>query len=99
MGEVNAFRLRLMQRWHPPSNFKDPEEIVVVVRIQLNRDGTLAAPPTVVSNGRGPLYAAAQKSALLAVTEGQPFDMFRPENYDSWKDMEVVFDPREAPKR
>jgi colicin import membrane protein len=84
-----------MQRWHPPENVKDPDEIVVIVRIYLNRDGTLAAPPKVVSSGRGPLYAAAQKSALLAVTQGQPFDMLRPENYEFWKEIEVTFDPRD----
>jgi outer membrane biosynthesis protein TonB len=94
-SELDALRARLMALWNPPVGIQNPEDFVIRVRIQLNRSGRLTAPPIVLSSGRGQLFDTARDSAIRAVFRGQPFDMLKPEHYDTWKDIEVTFDPRE----
>jgi outer membrane biosynthesis protein TonB len=94
-SELDALRARLAQLWSPPAGSSRPDELVVVIRMLLKPDGTLAAPPGVVSHGNTPMAIAARDSAVRAVLRGQPFDMLRPEHYDLWKDIEITFDPRD----
>jgi outer membrane biosynthesis protein TonB len=95
LSELDALRQRLAQLWSIPAGAKDPQELVVQVRIKLRPDGTLAAPPMVLTSGRTPLFVAARDSAIRALFRGQPYDMLRPETYELWKDIEITFDPRD----
>jgi colicin import membrane protein len=95
MSELDALRQRLAQLWTPPAGAKDPQEIVVQVRIMLKPDGTLAAPPMATNSGKSALFMAARDSAMRAVLRGQPYDMLKPEHYEQWKDIEITFDPRD----
>jgi outer membrane biosynthesis protein TonB len=94
-SELDGLRARLAQLWNPPAGASNPDELVVLVRIQLGPDGRLSAPPMVLSRGQSPLYIAARDGAVRAVFRGQPFDMLRLEHYDQWKDIEITFDPRD----
>jgi colicin import membrane protein len=94
-SELDALRARLAQLWSPPAGAKNPEELVVLIRMQLNRDGSLAGPPMVMTSGKTPLFMASRDSAIRAVLRGQPFNMLRPEHYEQWKDIEITFDPRD----
>jgi colicin import membrane protein len=94
-SELEALRARLMALWNPPVGIKNPEEFIIRVRMQLRPDGKLAGPPQVLSSGHGQLYDSARDSAIRAVFRAQPFDMLRKETYDTWKDIEVTFDPRD----
>jgi outer membrane biosynthesis protein TonB len=94
-SELDALRSRLMALWNPPVGIQNPEDYIIRIRIRLGRDGRLTAPPVVVSHGAGQLFVTARDSAVRAVFRGQPFDMLKPEHYDTWKDIEVTFDPRE----
>jgi colicin import membrane protein len=93
--ELDALRARLAQLWSPPAGAKNPEELVVLIRMQLKPDGSLAGPPLVMTSGKTPLFMASRDSAIRAVLRGQPFDMLRPEHYEQWKDIEITFDPRD----
>lgn len=95
LSELDALRQRLAQLWAIPAGAKDPQELVVQVRIKLRPDGTLAGPPMVLTSGKSALFVAARDSAIRALFRGQPFDMLRPEHYDQWKDIEITFDPRD----
>jgi colicin import membrane protein len=94
-SELDALRSRLMSLWNPPVGIKNPEAYVIRVRIQLTRNRALSAPPILLSHGQDAIWEAAAASALRAVMRGQPYDMLKPEHYDTWKDIEVTFDPRE----
>jgi colicin import membrane protein len=93
-NEMNAFIDRLSQLWSPPAGAKNPEELIVRVRIRLGRDGRLSSPPQVLTSGSSTLFQTARESAIRALYRGQPFDMLRPESYEQWKDIEIDFDPR-----
>jgi colicin import membrane protein len=94
-SEIDALRARLMALWNPPVGIQNPEEFVIRIRIRLDRTGKLSAPPQVLSSGSGVLFDSARDSAVRAVFQGQPFDMLKPEHYETWKDIEVTFDPRD----
>jgi outer membrane biosynthesis protein TonB len=95
LSELEALRARLAQLWTLPAGAKDPEELVVQIRIKLKPDGRLAAPPMVLTSGKSALFIAARDSAIRALFRGQPYDMLRPEHYEQWKDVEITFDPRD----
>jgi colicin import membrane protein len=93
--ELDALRARLRAVWKPPMISSNPEQYVLVVRIQLGRDRMLTAPPQVVTTGNGPLFQAIAESAKRAVLQAQPFDMLSLTTYDTWSEMELTFDPRD----
>jgi outer membrane biosynthesis protein TonB len=95
LSELDALRARLAQLWTVPAGAKDPQELVVLIRIKLKPDGTLASPPIVLSSGKSALFMAARDSAVRALFRGQPYDMLKPEHYEQWKDVEITFDPRD----
>jgi outer membrane biosynthesis protein TonB len=94
-SELDALRARLMALWNPPIGIQNPEQMIIRIRIRLGHDGRLSSPPEVLSSGSGTVYNSARDSAVRAVFQGQPFDMLKPEHYDTWKDIEVTFDPKD----
>ena len=54
-SELDALRARLMALWNPPVGIQNPEDFVIRVRIQLNRNGRLTTPPTVLTSGTRPI--------------------------------------------
>jgi outer membrane biosynthesis protein TonB len=94
-SELDALRARLAQLWNPPAGARNPDELVVLIRVKLKPDGTLSGPPMVLTSGRSPLFTAARDSAVRALLRGQPFDMLKPEHYEQWKEIEINFDPRD----
>ncbi|HEY1311530.1 MAG TPA: hypothetical protein VGF02_11325, partial [Pseudolabrys sp.] len=94
-SEIDALRQRLISLWNPPVGIQNPQDFVIRIRIQLGKDRKLSAPPVVLSTGTGTLYNSARDSAVRAVFQAQPFDMLKPEHYETWKDMEMNFDPRD----
>jgi colicin import membrane protein len=94
MSELDALRARLAQLWSLPAGVKDPQELVVLVRVQLKADGTLATQPQVLNSGSSALAHAARDAAIRALYRGQPYTMLRREHYEQWKDIEITFDPR-----
>ncbi|HXN68256.1 MAG TPA: protein TolA, partial [Bradyrhizobium sp.] len=94
-SELDAMRARLASLWNVQPGVEHPEELYVTVRIRLNPDRRLAAPPEVVSTGNSPRYQAAADAAVRAVLQGQPYTMLRDETYDQWKYMDIDFDPKQ----
>ena len=92
-SELDAMRARLAGFWNVRPGVEHPEELYVTVRIRLNPDRRLAAPPVVVSTGSSPRYQKAADAAVRAVLQGQPYTMLRDETYEQWKYMDIDFDP------
>ena len=93
-SEIDAFRAKVSRLWSPPAGAK-PEDLKVVVSLKLSPDGRLSGGMMATSpTGRGNslAFAAVRDSAIRALLLGQPYEMFRPEHYDQWKELEVQFD-------
>jgi len=89
-NEVNALMRRVRQNWNFPVGGVPAS---VVLRVKLAPNGTLSSHPEPVHVPSVPDADAFVQSALKAVYASQPFDMLLPEHYESWKDLEIMFDP------
>jgi colicin import membrane protein len=94
-SEIDALRARIQQCWNPPAGLADARDLVVVVRIRFNQDGSLSADPTLSNSAANPTFQVAAESALRAVRRCAPYSFMPIAKYDVWKDVEVTFDPRD----
>src|SRR5258708_3901999 len=94
-SELDAMRARLASLWNIQPGVDHPEELYVTVRIRLNPERRLAAPPQIVSTGSSPRYQAAADAAVRAVLQGQPYTILRDETYDQSTYIDIDFDPKQ----
>jgi outer membrane biosynthesis protein TonB len=94
--EKAALRAKLHSLWSAPPGMSERKGMVLDVQFELNPDGTLAGPPTVLTPGDGPLFMAASDSVKRAVIRGQPYTMLRPEHYEAWRVLQATFDPTDS---
>ena len=91
-SEIDALRARLYALWNPPAGAQDAGQVQIMIRIRFKRDGTLATGPQVITSGNGPVFNAMRDSAVRAVLVGQPYTMLRPQTYETWQEIDFVFD-------
>ncbi len=82
----------------------EPERLIVVLQFELNRDGTLASPPRVenalqINLSGNQFWKVAEREAVSATNECAPYDFLPPDQYESWKEMRLVFNPAEMAGR
>ena len=94
-SEIDAFRRRVASCWSIPVGAEGAENLKVVVRVQFRRDGTVERGPDPVEGSASPFGPAFADSGRRAILQCQPYTMLRPEHYDSWKDIEIGFTPRD----
>ncbi|MGH6737257.1 MAG: cell envelope integrity protein TolA [Methyloceanibacter sp.] len=92
INELDALRARISECWTPPPGGLGADDIVVRIRLKLNKDGTLEGYPTVANAGTSPFFQAAADSAVRAVYQCQPYAL-PVEKYALWRDMILNFDP------
>ncbi|MEE2690648.1 MAG: hypothetical protein VX640_03800 [Pseudomonadota bacterium] len=78
----------------------DANKLVVQLEFELNRDGTLIGAPRVANSMQINLsgnrfWKVAEQTAIRAVVSCQPYDFLSPDRYNTWREMELVFDPSE----
>jgi outer membrane biosynthesis protein TonB len=93
-----AIRSQIAPCWNPPIGGADVRHMTAVLRIRLNRDGSIAAPPELISQtGATPGNAAYARAfvdtARRAVLRCTPLTL-PPDLYGWWRDFELNFDPR-----
>lgn len=93
MSELDALRAQIEPCWNVPSGAKYAENLVVTLRLSMNRDMTVRN-ARVVNTNNDPAFRAAADSAIRAVRNPRcsPFRL-PPEKYDQWKTIVINFDP------
>lgn len=94
-------RAHLMRCWRMPIDLPDPDQLVVTVEFELNRNGTLNGQPR-ITNPRNytfdPAMRTAAEAALRAVRACDPYpfpdDPAVGEHYQTWDQLEFTFRPR-----
>jgi len=93
-NERDAFARHLHKCWTaPPGVDSSNRGIVVPVTIRLKTDRTLAAPPQVEMRATDAYSRALIESTVRAIIQCQPYTMFSPSTYESWKELPINFDP------
>ncbi|MEM9422617.1 MAG: hypothetical protein AAF986_08945 [Pseudomonadota bacterium] len=98
--EEDLFRARMYECWNPDMGVPNADELVVEVKIFLNRDGSLAGPPEVLNNGvinrsGNSYWTAARQRALTAVQRCAPYSFLDPGRYENWRNVTFNFDPED----
>lgn len=100
MSEYDALRARMIECWRAPVDAPNPEELQVTVRVELNRDGTLAGQPRLQNQARinlsgDPYLKLAGERAIRAVQQCAPYSFLPEEKYSAWREIDMHFDPSE----
>ena len=100
LSEEDAIRAQFMQCWSIPLGIPFDDTMIVKIKIFLDTDGSLARPPEVVQHERmnkpsEKYFRTLAESALRAVRRCDPIKVPDITRYDSWKNIQLNFDPRE----
>ena len=90
-NEIDALRDRIRQCWSMPGG-SETTNVVIEVRMQLNKDGSLGVAPILLNRGSNPVFQATADSALRAIRLCAPYDFLPAAKYDNWKEIDLTFD-------
>ncbi|BCW90338.1 hypothetical protein sos41_35060 [Alphaproteobacteria bacterium SO-S41] len=90
----DAFKTQVSRCWSPPVGAPSPEQLIVDIRIKLNRDGSLNGMPQFVDSSKlsDPYYRAAAEAGRRAIMQCQNYDL-PADSYEQWADLIISFDP------
>ncbi len=99
MSEKDAIRSQIAKCWNVPAGAKDAQELVVVLDIELERDGSVLkvelANESKARYSRDSFFRAAADSAIRAVRQCSPLKDLPVDKYQTWRSLELGFDPKE----
>ncbi|OYW12914.1 MAG: hypothetical protein B7X02_03195, partial [Rhodospirillales bacterium 12-54-5] len=97
LSEKDAIRGQFIPCWRMPIGSKDPQSLAARVHITLQADGTVVTAELVSDQlnrySADPFFRAAADAALRAVHNCSPLKNLPPDKYNSWKDIELNFNP------
>ena len=96
-SELDLIRQQIARCWNVPAGARDAKDLVVEIRVVVDRDGTVQQ-ATIVDQGRlgDPFFRAAAESARRAFFNPQCRPLHLPvEKYAIWKDLVVDFSPKD----
>jgi outer membrane biosynthesis protein TonB len=98
MSEIDAIRQQFMQCWNVPAGAKNAHDLAVTLAVRLNSDGSVLS--VELAEGRPRYYTdtffrAAADSAMRAVNRCSPLKNLPTDKYETWKFLELTFDPRD----
>jgi outer membrane biosynthesis protein TonB len=96
MELVRAIQQQMSACWRIEPGARDAQDLVVVIHVLLNRDGSVRV-ASIVDNSRmatDAFYRSAAENARRAILSCQPFQL-PPKRYEVWRDMKLTFNPSE----
>jgi len=92
-SEASEIKRQIQRCWQiPPSASKTDK---VVLKVKLHRDGSLLSATIVRGSGSGAKYRLLAESAVRAVEKCSPLQNLPPKKFNSWRDMDMSFDPQD----
>ena len=99
LSEKDAIMSQLAKCWHPLDGAKNAKNLVVVIDAEFNADGSYIkeniANESLGRYNSDSFFRSAADAALRAVRECSPLKNLPAEKYETWKIMELHFDPKE----
>ena len=98
ISDMDAIKSQVAPCWRMPAGAENDYTLVVTLNIQLNADGSLLkAEPLMKDRAKAaanPAFRMATESAMRAIARCTPLKNLPSDKYDSWKDFDMVFDPK-----
>ncbi|NRA28816.1 MAG: cell envelope integrity protein TolA [Parvularculaceae bacterium] len=96
--ETDLVRARMLDCYDQLSGVPDAANLVVEVKINLDRDGTIRGDPEVINNlaiqvSGNPYWKATKDRAIRAAIKCAPYDYLPQDKYDQWDELTLVFTP------
>ncbi len=94
-SERNGLVLAVQQCWNVPVGVQDAGDLVVVLSVELARDGSLAGNPRLIDPAGTPqgtvrqAFEAGRRALIRCAPYALPAD-----KYEQWRQLEVVFNPK-----
>ncbi len=97
MSEIDGIRSQYVRCWNFDAGARDAANLKVRIRLWLNQDGSLQRQPVLIDTSRmgEQTYRAAAESAMRAVYKCSPLKNLPTGKYDTWKELELTFDPKD----
>lgn len=97
ISERDAIRSQIARNWRVPSGVKDAYDLKIRLRIMVQQNGVVSKVEIVdaMRYRSDRVYRAAADSAVRAVWKSSPLRHLPAQKYETWRDMELSFDPRE----
>jgi colicin import membrane protein len=92
---LDALKRRISQCWNVPVGAESAQNLRVVLYVAFNPDGTVARGPEVIEGTTSRFGPAFAESGRRAILRCQPYTMLPRETYETWKDMDIILDPRD----
>jgi protein TonB len=99
---LGQIRDKLIRLWSPNCGVETAANVHILVRMNLNPDGSLSGRPALADYPAGvdaigdPLLKASAIRALSAVSRGAPYDNLPKADYSFWKTVALNFDAKQA---
>jgi hypothetical protein len=78
-----------------PKSVTPSDNVRIVLRVALQRDGKLAAEPLLIEASASEKGPALMRSAMDALTKCQPYAMLPADRYDQWRMLDLSFSPKD----
>ncbi len=95
---ISAIRDQVTKCWSLPAGAKGAEDMIIEIKVAVNQDGRVRT-ANIANSGRmysDPFYRAMAESALRAVLNPRCSPFKVPiDRYEVWKDLTLVFNPKE----
>ena len=92
---VDALRRRLKSCSKLPAGLSPSDNVAVKLRVQMSRDGRLAAEPSLIEGTASMKGVQLMRSAVAALSACQPYTMLPSDRYGEWKVLELSFTPHD----
>jgi len=91
----DSIKRQIESCWNPPAGNKDAGKLQILLNIAFNRDGSVASVRIIdtMKYGSDELYKVAADAAVRAVHKCSPLQDLPVDQYNTWKNLELNFDP------
>lgn len=93
--EIARFKTHLKTCWNLPAGISKDQQVKVVIRVALRRDGTLAAQPTLIEAAASEMGLPVYKNGVAALKQCAPYSMLPVEKYKEWRVLDINVSPDE----
>lgn len=93
-SERDALAAQMRKCWNPPLSALAEVGLTVRLIVDLNRDGTVAGTPRILSQITSPVLETTARAAQRAVISCGPYRLAA-DKYEEWQQVDVTFDPQD----
>jgi len=94
-SERDALAAQMRKCWSPPLSALSEPGLTVRLLVDLNRDGSVAGTPKILSQSTSNVADTTARAAQRAVLRCGPYRLAA-DKYEEWQQIDVTFDPRDV---